>query len=86
MQWVFPNVMASINSWKRSQLDDNRIQFEQGGPQEYIHEPLPNTVDGSSVTASDSEKKKDIHVFVCTDESDLRPLAVLINSSMENTP
>jgi lipopolysaccharide biosynthesis glycosyltransferase len=85
-KWVFPNVMASINNWKRSQLDDNRSQFEQGGPQEYIHEPLPNTVDGSSVTAVDSEKKKDIHVFVCTDESDLRPLAVLINSSMHNTP
>lgn len=30
--------------------------------------------------------KDDIHIFVCTDEADLRPLAVLINSSMVNAP
>jgi hypothetical protein len=70
-QWVLPNVMASFHSWKRSQIDDNRKAFEQG-PQEWL-QPA-------------GEKMEDIHVFVCTDESDLRPLAVLINSSMANCP
>lgn len=73
--------MASFHSWKRSQLDDNRKVFEQG-PQAWLDQSGPNSGDG----IINAEKKEDVHIFVCTDEADLRPLAVLINSSMANTP
>jgi len=73
--------MASFHSWKRNQLDDNRKVFEQG-PQAWLEQSVPDSVEEVIKT----EKKEDIHIFVCTDEADLRPLAVLINSSMANTP
>ncbi|XP_024362409.1 uncharacterized protein [Physcomitrium patens] len=91
-QWAFPNVMASFHSWKHNQLQDNRKAFEEGF--QTVLDPIRSTesedenIDSSNkgdetVEASTLE---DIHVFVCTDEADLRPLAVLINSSMANCP
>lgn len=84
--------MASFHSWKHNQLQDNRKAFEEGF--QTVLDPIRSTesedenIDSSNkgdetVEASTLE---DIHVFVCTDEADLRPLAVLINSSMANCP
>ena len=75
--------MASFHSWKNSQLQDNRKVFQEGLVSQGV------MVDSMSLTGDDNVnvgKMEDIHIFVCTDESDLRPLAVLINSSMANTP
>ncbi|KAG0554072.1 hypothetical protein KC19_12G060200 [Ceratodon purpureus] len=75
--------MASFHNWKNSQLQDNRKVFQEGLVSQGV------LLDSMSLTGDETvnaEKLEDIHVFVCTDESDLRPLAVLINSSMANTP
>jgi hypothetical protein len=74
--------MASFHSWKNSQLQDNRKVFQEGLVSQGV------MLDSLSLTGDETVnavKMEDIHVFVCTDESDLRPLAVLINSSMANT-
>lgn len=76
-------MIGSFHSWKNSQLEDNRKAFQEGLEKGVMLDSRPNTDDETTMIV---EKKKDIHVFVCTDESDLRPLAVLINSSMANTP
>ena len=77
--------MASFHSWKRTQLADNRKVFEQGS-QEWL-EPVGEKLEPMGEKLEPiGEKLEDIHVFICTDESDLRPLAVLINSSMSNCP
>jgi hypothetical protein len=42
---------------------------------------------GSAAVAYPKPKatsQKQVHIFVCTDEYDLRPLAVLINSTISN--
>lgn len=65
--------MASFQAWKRSQLQDNQKVFE-GHQHEVIRD----------IISEDVRKDQSVHIFVCTDEADLRPLAVLINSSMAN--
>lgn len=74
--------MGSFHSWKNNQLEDNRKVFQEGLQSGVMLDSKLDADDEASVVV----KKEDIHVFVCTDESDLRPLAVLINSSMANTP
>lgn len=74
--------MGSFHSWKNNQHEENQKIFEQG-----IKGVLLDSINNNEEETNQSVKKNDdIHVFVCTDESDLRPLAVLINSSMANTP
>lgn len=81
-KWTFTSVMGSFHSWKNNQHEENQKIFEQG-----IKGVLLDSINTEEETTNQTVKKNDdIHVFVCTDESDLRPLAVLINSSMANTP
>lgn len=71
--------LSGAGQWRTQQSSGVKIQgWQQQGDQ------VQDDQGGSVASKSRKSRNRGVHVFLSTDEPDLRPLAVLINSTIVN--